>query len=115
MYHEKSIAIDRRAPYLIRGITYRDRGGHCVVRAHLSDYEQVEGSEVLAPRHIFIEWPESGNSLDLTVRSMKRWEKPVDRVFKESPLQAERSGLGEVIRVDRPAIVPTTRPTTLPE
>lgn len=116
LYYEKAIAIDRRPPFLIRAITYFEEDGHPLLQAQLSDYRLVEGSEVQTPHRIVVKWLETGNSLDLKITRMERYEKPgVERVFEKSPRQAGRSGLGEMIRVDHPVALPSSQPAELPE
>lgn len=116
LYHKKTVVIDRRPPFLIRAIVYFERDGHPSVQARLSDYRQVEGSEVQAPHRIEVHWLRTGDSLDLKITRMERYDRSgADRVFAESPRQAGRSGLGEIIRVDRPADAPSSRPTELPQ
>jgi hypothetical protein len=116
LYYEKAMAVDRRPPYLVRDITYFKEDGHPLALAQLSDYRQVEGSDVKAPHRITVKWVETGNMLNLKISNMRRYEKAgVERVFEESPRQAGKSGLGEVIRVDRPAVPPSSQPVVLPE
>jgi len=113
LYNARAIHVDRFPPFLIRSITYFRRNGHALMHAKLSDYRQVSGSTVLAPRRMYIDWlPEKGR-LELEFATMARFDKPaVEKRFR-SPMQQDRE-LGAVQRVDRPPL-PATTPTTHPD
>lgn len=101
------IHIDRREPFLIRSIVHFHPDGRPIMSAHLFDYGTIEGSDVLAPRRIEMEWLESQSSSKLEFLTMKRFDKPAAEKRFKSPLQRGEEGLGEVIRVDRSSVTPT--------
>src|SRR5207244_1048901 len=73
-YTAKIIRIDRHAPYLVREMEYLYPDGQQRLVARLSEYEEVEGSSVQAPRRIQITWPERGGSMNLEFASMRRFD-----------------------------------------
>ena len=102
LYYTKSIAVDRYPPYLIRAVTYYRPDGHILMRAELSKYQQIEGSDILAAHRIRLDWQTAGSWLELT---FSKWERSnndkVEPVYVDvSPLQAGKRGLGLVTRVD---------------
>jgi len=111
----KTIDIERREPFLVRSIVYFRADGHPFMVAKLSEYKQIQGSTVLAPHKIRIEWRERQDRLELTFREMKRFDQPqAEKTYIcRSPLQRGLVDPGCVERVDHPSW-PGTRPTSSP-
>ena len=107
----KTIDIDRRAPFLVRSVVYFRPNGKPMMQAELSEYEKIEGSDVLAPRKIRIKWLPDRGWVDLTFTTMLRFESSGASKLFRSPLERGLE-VGTIRRVDRPR--PVSRPSTAP-
>jgi hypothetical protein len=115
-YIAKVMDVGRRPPYLIDSIRYFNRDGVPSMLVRLSDYREVEGSKVLAPRRIEMRSLENDNHMTLEFASMKRFEQPEAQKLFISPMQRADRNLSYVRRVDgwRPSSRPVSSPATLP-
>jgi hypothetical protein len=101
-FQSKSVAISRRAPFLISAITYYNPEGRAWMRAELKNYRPIDGTSVMTPRRIEINSLEDQSWITLEFGNMrpsenKRLEQ--ERIL-QSPEQRERN-VGEIIRMDR--------------
>lgn len=116
LYYVKAIDVDRDYPYLVSSIVYFHPDGRPLVLARLSNYQEVSGTEVLAPHRIELEWLQAGNSLELQITRFERSDnaRVEPEMIDQSPLKAGRGDLGHITRVDRPALQPRILPATVP-
>jgi hypothetical protein len=104
VFQSKSVAIDRRPPFLTRMVTYYNPSGQPWLRAELKNYRPIEGTAVYTPRRIEIRSLEDQSWINLEFSNVK----PSDntRVEQErilrSPLDRGEK-VGEIIRLDRPS------------
>lgn len=100
-YLARTVDIDRKAPFLMRETVYFSTDGHPKVVAKLGDYRQVEGSQVLAPHHLRMEWVADGSWLDLRFNRMRRSDD--ERAEKKFVSPRQRgTHLGHMEHVGRP-------------
>ncbi len=111
-YRAKTVAVSRRPPFLVSGITYYNSDSRPWMKADLLEYRPIEGTLVLAPRRIEVRSLENPSRLTLEFGNMRPWDKPQveqQRIAK-SPLQRGED-VGQIIRMDR---VPTTHTAHMP-
>jgi len=111
-YLTKTIDVDRYEPFLVRSLVYFRRDGQPLMQAKLGDYRPIEGSGVLAPRLIRIDWLPDRGWVELTFATMQRFDNPAAQRRFRSPLQ-QGMDVGEIRRLDRPR-PPARAPSTLP-
>ncbi len=75
-YIAKEYWLDRRKPYLVRRIVFRDQEGRVQMQSSLSRHAPVERSEALVATRIVVEWPKDKAVMDLSIRSWK-WREGV--------------------------------------
>ncbi|MBN1488695.1 MAG: hypothetical protein JXA69_02160 [Phycisphaerae bacterium] len=64
----KEYHIDRREPFLIREILFREMDGQIRMHAQLSEYKRVRGALAVAAHTVRIDWPAADSWLDLRIR-----------------------------------------------
>lgn len=98
-YACKRINIDRRWPYLVCGLEFLSPKGRVTAVAHLGGYAKVDGTAVMMPHEVWIDWPAQQEYLHMKFHQMQRYAQDPTRVFT-SPRALGRD-LGKEIRVDR--------------
>jgi hypothetical protein len=95
---EKEYWLDRRPPFLIRQIVYRDAQGREVMAACLDSFiPAVDDPGVLLPSRIRAYWPREDGFMDLRIR---RWENRSVTLPPDAPAFARPSNVTESIQVD---------------
>jgi hypothetical protein len=104
LYETKSLAISRRPPYMVSGVTYYNPDGQAWMSAEIGDYRTIEGTPVMAPTRIRIRSLRDASYMTLEIGSLRpsdnRQIEP--KRITRSPLQRGEH-VGEVIHLDRPA------------
>jgi len=75
-YIAKEYWLDRRRPYLIRRIVFRDTQGRVQMRSELSGHAPVAPSGPLVAKRIVIEWPQDEGVMRLSIGRWK-WRQDV--------------------------------------
>jgi hypothetical protein len=88
----KEYWLDRRPPFLIRRIVFRDRQARVLMHAELDAYQAAaDAPDVLMASRIRVRWPEAEGSMDLRIG---RWENslslPPDAAAFQRPQGARR-------------------------
>jgi len=99
-YNQKTVYIDRWQPFLIREIVFSDEYGKEVMRAKLSHYETIEGSNVRVPHRIKLYGPGDKYKIDLDFKKITRFDKPAAEVKFISPMEQGKKNLGIIKRID---------------
>lgn len=102
-YLAKEVAISRRPPFLVSGITYYNPEKRPWMRADLLDYRPIEGTMVLAPRRIEVRSLEDASRLTVEFDNLRPSEnrQVEEKRIARSPLQRGEKDIGEIIRMDR--------------
>lgn len=95
---EKEYWLDRRPPFLIRRIIFRDALGRVVMSARLDDYiPAADDASVFMPSRIRADWPREDGSMDLRIR---RWENRATTPPPNAPAFDRPRNVTESIQVD---------------
>lgn len=93
----KEYWLDRRPPFLIRRIVFRDRQGRVWMHAELDEHRPAaDVPALLMASRIRIRWPEAEGSMDLRIA---RWENSLS-LSPDAPAFQRPSGAGRYIQVD---------------
>jgi len=89
----KEYWLDRRPPFLVRRVMFRDRQGRVLMSADLDEHRRpVDDPDLLMATRIRIRWPQNEGSMDLRIG---RWEShlswPADARAFQRPADARQS------------------------
>jgi hypothetical protein len=103
MYIFKKLAISRRAPFLVSGVTYYNPDGRAWMQAEIGNYRPVEGTSVQVPTRIYVRSLKDASYMTLSLGSLKPSDnKKVEQErIARSPLQRGEH-VGEIVHLDRP-------------
>lgn len=73
---QKEYWLDRRPPFLIRRILFRDPQGQVLMDSRLSAYRPVDSSSLLLPTKVYVDWPQDDSAMRFSIR---RWKPLPDR------------------------------------
>lgn len=110
-YESKELAISRRVPFLVSGVTYYNPSHRAWLRAEIGNYRQIEGTHVLAPSCIQIQSLKDASKMTLTFGNLRPSDnKEIEKRIARSPLQRGED-VGEIIHLDRRPVFPAGRPS----
>lgn len=102
MYEVKSLAISRRPPYLVCGVTYYYPDGRPWMRADVGGYRAIEGTSVQVPTQVRLKSLKDDSNMTLTFSTLKpsdNQQVEQQRIAKSPLLRGE--DVGEIIYLDR--------------
>lgn len=100
LYIVKTVDVDRTEPCMVQSITYFQPDGRPWLQAKLSSYRRIEGTEILVPGHIRMDWLPNHGWLVLKFDNFKRFDNAAAEKRFQSPRQLGHE-LGDVNRVDK--------------
>lgn len=98
----KRVRVDRRPPFLVREVDYLRPNGRPSMTAKLSRYRTVDGTSVLVPHHVVLDWPDRRERLELEFNRMDRFEDVRKAAAQFRSPREQGRDVGEQIRVDTP-------------